>query len=190
MPVLSPEPFVFPEDLLGMEGAESYAENEQDRWWVLHTRPRSEKALARQLLRRGISFFLPLQEHKRRIQRRLVRSQLPLFPGYLFFLGDDESRWAALETNFVVNSLHVENQQQLSDDLVNLYNVIQTGTLLSPEARLQPGMPAEIVSGPLAGYRGRVIRRQGSHTLKFTIEVQFLQQGASVEVDSSMVRAL
>jgi hypothetical protein len=47
-------------------------------------------------------------------------------------------------------------------------------------------MQAEIVSGPLTGYRGTVVRN-GSN-LKFVIEVDFLQRGASVEIDSAMIR--
>ncbi len=37
----------------------------------------------------------------------------------------------------------------------------------TPETRLHPGMPVEIVSGPLKGLRGTVIRRQGTKVLKF-----------------------
>ena len=188
MPVLPAEPFIFPESMFSLESSEVLPQSELDRWWVLHTRPRSEKALARLLVRKHISFFLPQHERQRRIQRRLVRSYIPLFPGYLFLRGDETDRQTALETNLVAGSLHVENQEQLFGDLVNINNLIQSGAPLSPEQRLQPGMPAEIVSGPLAGIRGNVIKRRGAKALKFVIEVKLLQQGTSVEVDSSMIQ--
>lgn len=188
MPVLSREPMVFPENLLDDCGVAESSLSEAGPWWVLHTRPRAEKSLARLLLRQNVSYFLPVHERRRRIQRRLVCSYLPLFPGYVFLYGDDEARRIALATNLVANTLTVEDQQQLSEDLARVYGAIKSGMPLAPEERLQPGMPAEIVSGPLAGMRGRILRRQDSKILKFVIEVQLLQRGTSVEVDSSMVR--
>jgi len=185
VPILTVEPAVWPDDLFAED---RMADASEMRWWVLHTKPRAEKSLARRLLADDASFFLPLRRHRRRIQRRLVSSYVPLFPGYLFLRGDDVARQAAIETRFAVGSLHVENQQQLSEELANIHRLIQSGISLSPEERLQPGMPAEIVSGPLAGLRGCIQQRRGAKTVRFIIEVQFLQQGTSVEVDSSMIR--
>lgn len=195
MPVLPPEPWIFPDDLLTDPEALSFpleaadnGETPSDRWWALHTRPRAEKALSRRLLRERIPFFLPLQERRRRLQRRLVRSSVPLFPGYLFLRGSDDARRKALETNLVVGSLHVADQVRLTSDLVRVYDLINSGEPVFPEERLQPGMPAEIINGPLAGLRGTVVRRQGTKVLRFVVEVDFLQRGTSVEIDSAMVQ--
>lgn len=183
MPVLALEPYITPADLFE---SGKHLDWEADRWGVLHVRPRVEKTLARQLLCREIPFFLPLFEKRQRAQRRLITSYLPLFPGYLFLQGDEDARQAALETNLVVNAICVVEQQRLAEDLKRIYELIHSGTPLAPEARLQPGMAAEITSGPLAGCRGTIVRRGGSTRL--VIEVNFLQQGASVEVDRSMLR--
>ena len=47
------------------------------------------------------------------VSRRMSRSIVPVFPGYLFFLGTDEQRYLALTTNRIANILPVPNQQQL-----------------------------------------------------------------------------
>ena len=185
MPVLPADPFVVPEDLFEVPNGFSTGEK---RWWVLHTRPRAEKVLARQLRQRAASFFLPLHERRRRYQRRLVTTHVPLFPGYLFLLGDHEDRYQAFATNLVVNCLHVEDQERFMHDLLRVHRLIETKAPLFPEERLEPGMAAEITSGPLAGHRGTVVRRGKS--LKFVIEVDFLQRGASVEIDGSMIQPL
>ena len=66
MPLLPLEPFVFPDDLLAGPPGE-----DPGRWWVLHTKPRAEKSLARRFVDRGTSFFLPLHEKQlRRSGRR------------------------------------------------------------------------------------------------------------------------
>lgn len=192
MPVLAPEPYIYPDDIIDseLEDAGDLIWDEEERWWALHVRPRSEKSLSRCLLRNQISFFLPQYERRRRIQRRQVCSYLPLFPGYLFLRGGDTARRIAIETNLVVGSLFVEDQKKFLKDLSFILRLMRSGSALSPTERLQPGMPAEIISGPLAGIQGKILRKTGTRALKFVIEVKLLQQGTSVEVDSSMVQPL
>src|SRR2546421_13062830 len=112
MPVLPLEPFVFPADLFRGPTAPGPA-----RWWVLHTRPRGEKSLARKFLDRNLSFFLPLCKRHRRRPDRVLVSHLPLFPGYVFLFGDPQARLDALTTNLVLNCLPVPDQEQLFADL-------------------------------------------------------------------------
>ena len=80
------------------------------------------------------------------------------------------------------------DQDDFSSDLANTFELIRSGAPLSPEARLLPGMQAEICGGPLAGLRGKVIERRGTKTVKFFVEIKLLQQGSSVEVDASMIQ--
>jgi transcriptional antiterminator RfaH len=183
MPVLPLEPFVFPDDLF-TQPAPGF-DDHPARWWVLHTRPRAEKTLARHLLRNHISFFLPLYQRERRFRGRPVTSHLPLFPGYVFLLGDNDARVQALTTNTVAQTLKVENQPELHGDLTRVYQLMASGSPLSPEEQLLPGTLVEITAGPLAGLEGKIIRR--GKRLKFLVEVHFLQQGASVEIDSWMI---
>ena len=192
MPVLAPEPYIYPDNIIDseLEDATDLIGDEEERWWVLHLRPRSEKSLSRRLFRNHISFFLPLYERRRRIQRRQVCSYLPLFPGYLFLRGGETARRIAIETNLVVGSLFVEDQKKFRKELSFILKLMRSGLALSPTERLQPGMPAEIISGPLSGIRGKILRKTGVRALKFVIEVKLLQRGTSVEVDSSMVQPL
>ena len=185
MPVLSLEPNVWPANLFSEFDPIDAAALP---WWVLHTRPRAEKMLARCLLREDVSFYLPLYQQTRKLQRRTVRCYLPLFPGYLFLRGDERARQAALETNLLANCLQVTDQEQLCDDLMRIQKLIDCGSLLTPESRLRPGTPAEITGGPLAGCRGKILRCGSG--LRFVVEVNFLQQGASVEVDGSMIQPI
>jgi transcriptional antiterminator RfaH len=183
MPLLPLEPFVFPEDLLTVPAAESSPARP---WWVLHTRPRTEKALARRLLQRGTSFFLPLHKHQWRNRGRIHCSYVPLFPGYVFMQGERMSAFRTLETNMIARILTVEDQGQLHGDLTRVYCLIAAGAAVTPESRLQPGTLVEIASGPLMGLEGKILRR--GKQLKFLVEVQFLQQGVSVEIESWMIQ--
>lgn len=183
MPLLPLEPFVFPDELLTapMEGLDTTG-----RWLVLHTRPRTEKALARKFLSRGLAFFLPLYQRKWRSRGRLQCSHLPLFPGYIFLHGDEGARLQALETNLVARWLPVPDQIRLHQDLARVYRLIVAEAAMTPEDRLLPGTAVEIIQGPLAGLEGTVIRR--GKQLKVFVEVQFLQRGVSVEIESWMLQ--
>jgi transcriptional antiterminator RfaH len=181
MPLLPPEPFVFPDDLLLQSGVCS---DDEVRWWVLHTRPRAEKALARQILTRAIPFFLPLHQRQWRNRGRLFSSYLPLFPGYLFVHGSADAPQTALQTNQVARVIPVPDQTRFFADLQRVYQLMQSGLPLTPEERLEPGTLVEITSGPFAGMEGTILRR--GTKLRFLVEVKFLKTGVSVEMDGCM----
>lgn len=181
MPVLPPEPHVFPDDLL-----ESPALQTDTRWWVLHTRPRAEKALVRRLLPHAVSFFLPQYEQRRQSKGRLLTSLLPLFPGYVFIHTDAEGRHRALETNCVATCIPVIDQARLRADLERVYRLVTSGSPVGPEERLQPGLRVEITHGCLSGMQGTILRR--GDQLTFYVEVELIRRGVSVPVQSWMIR--
>jgi transcriptional antiterminator RfaH len=183
MPVLPKEPFVFPDLLFGDDDSQPA---EPGQWWVLHTRPRAEKALARRLLRRDISFFLPLFERCRRARGLIVSAQVPLFPGYLFLRGDGHARSIAFETNLVAKCLTVGDEQQLHKQLWHVHRMMRADEPLHPESRIGPGTMVEIVDGPLAGLTGKVLRR--GRQLRFFVEVDLLQRGVSIELERWMFK--
>jgi len=183
MPLLALEPALFPPDLFSLDGAtvESSA-----RWWVLHTRPRAEKALAQKLLGRQVRFFLPLYERRWRKNGRVFRSHLPVFAGYLFLHGDREQRLAAFETNLVARVLEVADQDRMWQDLERVNRLILSKAPLTPESRLPAGTLVEVTSGALEGLTGRVVSH--GKQWKLVIEVQFLRRGVSLEIESSKIR--
>jgi transcriptional antiterminator RfaH len=185
VPILPPEPYVYPEDLFSRPAPPGDA---PQRWWALHTRPRAEKALSRGCLSRRLPFFLPVSRRHTYSRGRTLTSHVPLFPGYLFLLADEPGRVEALTTNLVVNCLPVPDQAELHADLSGVHRLMTSALPVEPEDRLPPGTPVEIVRGPLAGLRGKVIE-QGKH-LRFVVEVHFLQRGARVDIDGAMLEKL
>ena len=103
MPILCPEPSIYPEGLLAEF---SPLETEVDRrWWVISTRPRQEKSLARDLLSYQFPFFLPLVPRRRIYRGRKMGSLIPIFSGYLFLLASDEERLRAVATSRISHSM-------------------------------------------------------------------------------------
>lgn len=182
MPRLQLETYLLPDDLLLQPRRESTS---SARWWVMHTKPRGEKSLARKLCELERSFFLPQYQKKTLKSGRIQTSHLPLFPGYLFIHGTEEDRLLSIKTNLVVQCLEVLDQDQLHTDLHNVYSLMNSGDALTPESQLDPGRPVEIIHGPLRGMEGRIIRRE--NRLRFLVEVRFLQRGVSVQLESWMM---
>lgn len=185
MPLLALEPNLFPENLFsGPEHGDGQGRN----WWVLHTRPRQEKSLARQLYQARVPFYLPLIERRLLIRGKAMQSHLPLFGGYLFLLAEPEERIFSLATRRIVQSLEVKNQEQLWKDLSQVYRLIQSGLPVTPEDRLHPGSWVQIHCGPLAGLKGKIVRSASGK--RFVVEVDFIQKCASVVMDDYTLAAI
>src|SRR5207248_10135983 len=182
MPLLPPETTLYPSDLLARPadpGAEA-------RWWVIHTRPRAEKNLARKLLAHRLGFFLPTRHQTWRSNGRLFGSHLPLFPGYVFLHARPEDRGYVLSTRMVANFLPVPDQDELTEDLQRVHRILSAGLPVEHQLALPPGTPVEVVDGVLQGLTGTVVR-SGRRTGVY-IQVRLIGQGVLVELDPRLLR--
>lgn len=158
------------------------------RWWVLHTRARNEKALAADLDRLRVQYFLPLVERRRTYGGRVVQVSIPLFPGYLFLCGDEEDRLGALKTNRLANVLEVVDQDRLKDDLRHIYRIVASKEPVDLYPRLRRGCRCRVIKGTLAGLEGVVLRRRGPW--RVYVGVEFLGQSAELEIDSMLLEVI
>lgn len=181
MPILPLEPMLFPEDLF-------VAPQPDSAWWVLHTKPRTEKALGRDLLASGIPHFLPQYAKRQKVRGRDSTTHLPLFTGYLFLHGNAEQRSAALRTDRVANCLAVPDQAALHEQLAGVCRVVtHDPSGCGPHVGVAQGDPVEVTEGPFAGLSGRVIRVEGGY--RFVVGVLFLQQSVEVTLGHWAFRA-
>ena len=186
MPILAQEPELYPDNLFDALEFDTATDR---RWYAVHTRPRSEKRLARQLHREGIWFHLPVQQHEYRTPKgRKCTSYLPLFPSYLFLYGDDTDRFRAMMTGSIVRMLEVPNAEQMTFDLCQIQRALESGAMLRPEAKLLPGTPVRVTSGPFLNFEGRVLKRQSGDVL--LVAVHYLQQGITLSLEGCQVEAI
>jgi transcription antitermination factor NusG len=180
MPLLPAEPCCYPENLFSFPDPGG-----GELWWILHTRPRTEKALARALLAQGVPHFLPTYERTVRVRGRLQTSHHPLFPGYVFLRANRDGRIIALSTKYVASCLQVVDQERLRTEVERVHKIMHTQLPLGSEAQLLPGSPIVIRRGALAGIEGKVVRL--GKKLKLVVEIEMLRQGVWVEIESWMV---
>ncbi|MHC4572419.1 MAG: transcription termination/antitermination NusG family protein [Planctomycetota bacterium] len=157
-------------------------------WWVAHTKSRNEKALAQDLIRKDISYFLPMNWRVRRQRGRTIRSLLPLFSGYLFFCGDENQRVEVLRTNRVANLIKVKDQQKLLGELLQIEQALRSGAALTPHKYLKAGQHCRVIGGPLSDLRGIVVQTRG--ITRLVLQIDMLGQATSVEIDTDMIEVI
>lgn len=172
MPILRKESDQFPDDLFDISTADAP-------WEIAHLRSRQEKSVARLLLDAGMPFYLPqVQQTTKRSGRTLV-SHLPLFPGYIFVRRVEGLRQALWRTSAVANMIDVPDQDQLTEELLQIRRLQSSGALLTPRADLVAGDAVRITEGAFSGYSGVVIRDRGA--LRLIVSVSILRKAVVVE---------
>jgi transcription antitermination factor NusG len=184
VPILRPETILFPSDLF--EGINAVPC--ERRWSAVYTKPRQEKALARQLLGFQIPFYLPLIKKTVVAGGRKRMSHVPLFSGYIFLFNTETERVRSLTTNRILRILAVDDQTRLLGDLRQLRQLIAADAPLTVESRLVAGDRVRVRSGPFAGIEGTVMTRRGMARL--LVAIDFLQKGASVEIEDFLLEPL
>lgn len=175
MPILKPEPDLFPEDLFTLPP-------ERFPWWVVYVRSRQEKLLARECRSRELPFYLPLCERRSPRDRRGRIAYVPLFTGYLFARGDlEHERLELLKTNLCLQILAVPDQEALAADLAQVRRLQEMGVPLVPWPELTRGSAVRIAEGPFLGMTGRVTKVKGKS--RFVVSVRFIHRSVSVELE-------
>ncbi len=158
-------------------------------WWALYTLARFEKKLMRQLVEINIPFYGPtIARRYRSPQGRIRTSVEPLFPNYVFIMGDEMARYKAVSTGCVSRCMPVADSTELVTDLRQIRNLILTQSPLSPELRLQPGQKVRVRTGVFKGFEGTIIRRENE--VRLLISVRYMGRGASVALDDCQLEAI
>lgn len=157
-------------------------------WFVLHTRSRQEKILARELDGRQIAYFLPIVRRVRYYGVRRAMVEVPLFPGYLFLRGSLDEAYAADRTHRVAQIIEVGDQARIDWELKNVYLATAGGVDLDPYPFLKKGVRVEVRAGPLRGLQGVV--EDATRKDRLVLQVDVLGRASSLEIDGSLLDVL
>ena len=154
----------------------------EPRWYAIKTRSRHEKRVRDQLVQRDVDTFLPLCESWRQCKDRKKKIELPLFPGYCF------ARFPLVERLRVLNVLGVAHLVSINgrpepireDELTAIQQLVSTKLLYDPHPFLEEGMDVEVVRGPLAGVRGKLLRKD--RVTRLVLAVTLVRQAAVIEI--------
>lgn len=159
-------------------------------WYATYTCSRREKQVARLLQERSMECFLPLYKAVRRNPSGRKRMHLlPLFPGYVFVRIDFREHIRVLQVPGVVRLVSFHGQPAAMNDaeIEALRNALTLGLPAEPFPYLKAGHDVEILTGPLQGLRGRVLRKN-SH-FRVILSVDLLRRSIVVDVDGNDLTA-
>ena len=154
-------------------------------WFVLHTKSRQEKALAKDLGAMGLSCYLPLSRGTRVYGGRKAVVEKPLFPGYVFLRGTIDEAYEADRTRRVANIIRVPDQKHLEWELRNIRLALECRAPLDPFPHLSRGRRVEVRSGAFRGLQG-VIEGRGRDA-RLVLQVDVLGRAVSMEIDGGLV---
>lgn len=157
-------------------------------WFVLMTKSRQEKALARALDAMCIDCYLPLVREERQEGRKRSVNQVPLFSGYVFLNGTIDEVYEADRTRRVARTLAVPDQERMEGELRSIRHALREGARFDPYPFLSEGSRVEVKSGPFQGVRGVVEHRRGVSRL--VLQVEAIGRAVSLEIDAANLRSI
>lgn len=145
-------------------------------WFVVYTRPRHEKKIAKQLGQIDIHSFLPVAKMLRTWSDRRKYIDAPLFPSYVFVqLADVQGYFKTLSVDGILHFVKTGKQiARVSDTIIRNLRLIISNTVdgieISSET-IYSGETLVVKDGPFAGFTCEVIQYKGKQRLLVRIEI-------------------
>jgi len=158
---------------------------EESSWYAIHTMPRHEKCIARQLQEKRVSTFLPLLQQVHRWSDRRSKVEVPMFTCYAFVRISQkiEERLKVLRTPGVLAFVGSERQgTPIPDEQIeNLQIAIREKIPCAVHPFMSAGQRVRIRGGSLNGVEGILMRQCGEQSV--VISVELLRRSVSIRVE-------
>jgi transcriptional antiterminator RfaH len=133
--------------------------NGESCWYLVQTRPHSERKAAEHLLRQGFETYLPCYLKRRRHARRVETIASPLFPRYLFVaVNMVTQRWLSIRSTIGVSALVScgDRPAEVADGIIRELRGREVGGMvaLDQRQRFRRGDQVRITDGAFAGCLG------------------------------------
>jgi transcription elongation factor/antiterminator RfaH len=137
-----------------------------ERWFLVHTQPKSERKAELHLGAQGFRTYLPQIDKTVRHARKLNTVRAPLFPGYLFIILDlGRDRWLSVRSTIGVSRLFTTQDGRPVPVPVGIVESLierSDGGVARLDLGLVKGQRVRILSGPFAEFVGTLERLDGA----------------------------
>ena len=162
------------------------------KWHVIYTRSRAEKKVLIELQLKNIECFLPLQRKLRQWKDRKKWVETPLISGYCFVYINRVDYDKVLQTDNVVCYITFEGKAAIIPDCqINALKQLLQQSDIEVEVSAEnflPGKKVEIISGPMIGIRGELIKMRGKN--RFLMRFEQINNVLLIEVKASEISYL
>lgn len=160
-------------------------------WYAAYTRSNHEHTVQTLLAEKGISVFLPrIIVPSRRLDRKLLLKR-PLFRNYLFVdLDDRRDNWLKVfRTPGLVKICGNGRPVPVPDENIRSIRLfVESERNLYPLAYLQPGDRVQVISGPLTGAIG-VLVREDHKRRRLVVNIELMGQSVAASLHDDEVKA-
>lgn len=145
---------------------------------------------AQSLSAKGYEEYLPVYRTRKRWSDRMMESELPLFPGYVFCRFEAHHRLPILTTPGVVSIVSAGKIPFPipEEEISGIQAALASGLAVLPCPYLKQGQRVRLKEGALEGVEGILLHEKSEWRVVLSIEL--LQRSVSIEVDREWVTAL
>ena len=166
------------------------SQQDNKKWIAVYTKPRHEKTVENELLKKGFEVYLPILKERRKWSDRKKWVEFPLFRSYIFVRTEIKNSLFVLQTMGVVKVIKFGGEiAVIQDDSIRAIKLMIEGGYM-PEAidYFVKGETVEVKNGPLKGLIGEVIRVDNSDRL--LVRVDAIQHSVSVQIDRGYLKSV
>jgi transcriptional antiterminator RfaH len=172
-------------DLCAAERPSSARSVMTERWHVLHTKPRQEKAVARAMEAAGVIHYLPLHRKTRYYGRRKRVVEAPLFASYVFLYGPLDATYFAMSTKRIATVIEVHDQARFGREIEQIHQALANGADLRGADFLAVGRRVRIAAGPFRGIEGLI--EESARPERLLLQVAALGRATSLEISADLL---
>ena len=168
---------------------ENHLDEIQAKWFAVYTKYKREKLIAKELERKGIECYLPIQKVLRQWGRKKKWVELPLLNCYVFVKITKPLYVKVREPEHVVQFVHFSrNIISIPDSEIDtLKKILQEDVSIERvEGAYSVGDEVEIIAGNLLGLKGKLIQKQGKHN--FLIEFDTIGYAFQLVINPKLLR--
>jgi transcription antitermination factor NusG len=157
------------------------------RWYAVYTYFRREKSAIAALKKEGIDCFIPLIQKSKRYERKIKHYQIPLINHYIFVHIAENEFGRVLKNRDVIRFISLGNKPSpIPTEEIEVLKRISGESCLRDVKHRQPskvGQEVEILSGNLAGLKGRLLALKNSNQV--LIDLNHIGYSIHLEINIS-----
>ncbi len=162
--------------------------DEIPKWFAIYVGFKKEKSTQKQLVKKGIETYLPLQKVIRKYERKIRKTELPLINCYLFVKIIKSEYVRVLETDNVSRFVKIGKDLIAIPDIEIeiLRKVLQEKDTVEADVNtFHKGEDVVIKNGNLAGLKGKLVEYQGKE--KVVIQLETIGYSLKMEIDKKLL---
>lgn len=173
-------------------GLQGFVQQQELRWYALHTRARHERVVEQRLREHGMETFLPVMQEVRRWSDRKKKIEVPLFGCYVFvhcaLRPQDRALVYRIDSALGFVGARGVGMPIPDEQIEGVRTVLGQAGIWRTHPFLKAGQRVRVRGGALDGIEGVFRSENGDHSLIISIDA--IQRSMAVRIDGYDIEPL